>query len=109
MESTRWVPWLAALCSAGAALAQPMGPGGMGPGMHMGPDNTPGWKLMTKEERDEHREKMMSMKSADECRTYMTEHHRLMQERAKAKGVTLREPRPEMCDRMFKQPPPSKP
>jgi len=100
-----------------------MGGGGMGPGMmqsdrpcmkadgtaktDMGPNcgwrmnrrNTPGMGLMTPEERRAHRDKMRSMKTAEECQAYMTEHHAQMAERAKAKGITLPAPRSNACMR----------
>lgn len=106
-----------------SALAQPgpgMGPGGgmgpgMGPGGGMGPgmgpggrgmrfdfnkDNTPGWSLMTPEERAAHREKMLAAKTPEECKAIQEEHHKQMEARAKEKGQTLRGPRQNACDRM---------
>lgn len=89
-----------------------MGPGGgMGPGMGMGPgrgmgrfnfnkDNTPGWTLMTPEERTAHGAKMRGAKSYDECKATQEEHHKAMEVRAKEKGVTLPAPRSNGCDRM---------
>lgn len=108
---------------AAPVLAQPgqgMGPGGgmgpgMGPGMGgmggMGPggkgmryrfnqDNTPGWSLMTPEERTAHREKMMSAKTYEDCKAAQAEHHKQMEARAKEKGATLPAPRQNACDRM---------
>jgi hypothetical protein len=87
----------AALAAASLALyAQPYGPGngpgrgpGYGPGARWGADVTPGWALMTAEERRAHQEKMQSMKDPAECETYMASHHAQMQERAKAKGRAL--------------------
>jgi hypothetical protein len=107
----------------GAALAAPVlaqpGPGGgmgpgMGPGGGMGPgmgggrgmryqfnkDNTPGWSLMTPEERAAHREKMLAAKSYEECKAAQEEHHRQMEARAREKGQTLPAPRVNACDRM---------
>lgn len=82
---------IAALIAA-SALAQP-GPGagkGMGPGAQRWGDGvTPGWALMTTQERDEHRVKMQAMTSVDECKAYQIKHHELMAARAKEKGVTL--------------------
>jgi len=111
-----------------SALAQPgpgMGPGGgmgpgMGPGMGggmgggMGPgmggqrgmrfdfnkNNTPGWSLMTPEERTAHHDKMMSAKTYEECKAAQEAQHKLMEGRAKEKGQTLRNPRQNACDRM---------
>ena len=48
-----------------------------------------GWQLMSEQERNEHRAKMQSMKTAQERERYRMEHHKMMQERAKAQGVTL--------------------
>jgi Spy/CpxP family protein refolding chaperone len=99
-----------------SALAQPgqgMGPGGgMGPGMGgMGPggkgmqyrfnkDNTPGWSLMTPEERTAHHDKMMAAKTYDDCKAAQAEQHKQMEERAKAQGKTLPGPRQNACDNM---------
>lgn len=104
----------------GAALAAPVlaqpgpgtggGPGiqnsapgpsaGMGRGMRFSQYNTPGWKLMTPEEQAAHREKMLSLKTYEECKAFQTEHRSLMEERAKEKGTTLPVPRQNGCDRM---------
>lgn len=114
---------VAALVVFGAALAAPvaaqpgggqgMGPGaGMGPGQGMGPgagmgmrfkfdkDTTPGWALMTAEERTAHSQKMHAAKTYDECKALQTEHHQAMEARAKEKGVTLPAPGANGCDRM---------
>lgn len=92
---------LAAVLSA-SVMAQP-GPGA-GPRQGQGPrfnqDNTPGWSLMTNEERAAHREKMLSVKSYEECKGYMDEHHALMEKRAKEKGKTMPGPRNNACDMM---------
>lgn len=104
------------------AFSQPAGGQGMGPGSGMGPgqgmgagagispgkgmrynfnkDNTPGWTLMTAEERTAHRDKMRTAKSYDECKAAQEEHHQAMEARAKEKGVTLPAPRYNGCDRM---------
>lgn len=93
-----------------------MGPGGkaMGPGAGMGPGtgmggmqghrmradagNTPGWSMMSPTERQEHQQHLMTMKSADECKAYMTKHHDEMMERAKKRGVAApAQPRRDMC------------
>jgi len=98
---------------SGMGPGQGMGPGaGMGPGQGMGPgaakakrfnfnkDNTPGWKLMSAEERTAHRDKMRGAKTYDECKAVQDEHHKAMEVRAKEKGVTLPTPRNNGCDRM---------
>ena len=81
-----------------AAFAQPYGPGPGGPGPGPGArgmprfndTTTPGWSLMSAEERGAHQERMRSMKGYDECEAYMVEHRKLMDERAKEKGKALR-------------------
>lgn len=48
-----------------------------------------GSQLMTQAERNAHRSKLRKMKTEQEREAYRLEHHTLMQERAKAKGITL--------------------
>jgi len=115
MKAVRLAAMLAAttLILTGA-LAQPDpgsgGPGMAGPGMG-GPGmgwkgwtwngtTVPGWHMMTSEERAEHRDKMRSMKTYDECKAYHEEHRKLMEQRAKDKGATLPTPRANSCDMM---------
>jgi hypothetical protein len=85
-----------------ASSVNAQGPGsGHGRGMMFGPGNTPGWSLMTPEERTEHRAKMMGFTNYEDCKAYLDQHHTLMMERAKEKGVTLPAmPLRNMCDRM---------
>jgi hypothetical protein len=61
----------------------------MGPGMPMNRDNTPGWSMMTPQERDAHQRKMMAMTDAAQCRAYMSEHHAQMAARAKQLGQPM--------------------
>ncbi|MDP2822533.1 MAG: hypothetical protein Q8O52_07620 [Sulfuritalea sp.] len=110
---------LAAPVSAQPGSGQGVGPGsGMGPGQGMGPgagmgpgggramrfsfnkDNTPGWALMSAEERTAHRSSMIAAKSYEECKAAQQEQHKAMEARAKEKGVTLPKPRYNGCDRM---------
>ena len=48
-----------------------------------------GHQLMTEQERSEHRTKMRSFETEQEREAYRQEHHKMMQERAKAQGITL--------------------
>ncbi|OHD96372.1 MAG: hypothetical protein A3E21_09155 [Sulfurimonas sp. RIFCSPHIGHO2_12_FULL_36_9] len=48
-----------------------------------------GSQLMTQQERTEHRNKLRDAKTAQEREQIRNEHHALMKERAKAKGITL--------------------
>jgi hypothetical protein len=75
---------------AASALAQGPGPGGKGyGGMHMGPNNTSGWGLMSRQERMEHQEKMRAMQNHAECAAYVEQHHAMMVERAKENGRSI--------------------
>lgn len=90
----------------GSAVAAPVwsqgGPGG-GPGggrFALGANNTPGWSLMSAEERAAHQQKMWSFGSYDECKAYQAEHHAQMVSRAQEQGKTLPALRANACDRM---------
>lgn len=48
-----------------------------------------GHQLMTETERMEYRTRMRALKTAEERQAFRMEHHKLMQERAKARGITL--------------------
>ena len=52
-----------------------------------------GYRMMNDQERNEFREKMRNAKSADERQALRDEHRKLMEVRAKERGVTLPEPR----------------
>ena len=69
------------LTTSGMALAR--GPWSANKG------NTLSWQLMTPAERTEHQNKMRSFRTYDECTAYQDKHHKLMEARAKEKGVTL--------------------
>lgn len=112
------LPALLVVLAAGTAAAQPAsgrgpgagpGPGasapggGMGPGMgrgagRWGSDFTPGWAMMTPEERNEHRDRMRNMKSYEECKAYQSQHHEQMAARAKERGgKPMPGPRHDAC------------
>jgi hypothetical protein len=65
------------------------GGGCCGAGWRAGPRNTTGWSMMTPAERDAHHEKMRGMKSHDECRAYMDQHHAEVNARAKERGAAM--------------------
>jgi hypothetical protein len=80
----------ALLMSTGvAAWAQASAPQrGMGPrGARAGADFTPGWSMMTRQERDEHRAKMRAAQTYDECKAAMDQHREQMAARAKERVV----------------------
>ena len=90
----------------GAGMGAGPGAGQMGPGaggmrgMQFDNTNTPGWTLMTPEERAAHQTQMRSVKTFEECKTLQDQQHQSMQARAKEKGVTLMVPGQNGCDRM---------
>lgn len=55
-----------------------------------------GSQLMSEREREMHRSKMRSFKTEQEREAYRLNHHKLMQDRARAKGVTLPEEPPKL-------------
>ena len=92
--------------AAGAGMGQggKGGRNGMGKkggrGMRFNQDNTPGWALMTAEERTAHQAKMRSLTTYAECKQVQAEHRVTMEARAKEKGVVLQTGRQNGCDRM---------
>ncbi|MFN6960860.1 MAG: hypothetical protein ACK4N6_01335 [Rhodocyclaceae bacterium] len=94
--------FLTAAVVAASAFAQ-MGPG-MGPGgkgrFAWNKDYTPGWALMTPQERTDWAIKMREVKTYDECKAIQEEHHKAMEARAAEKGVKLIPPRMNGCDVM---------
>jgi hypothetical protein len=92
--------------AAGIALAQGPGPGagpgkGPGGGWQFGPGNTRGWSMMTPDERNEHRSRMLGATTLAECQAVLEEHRKLIEQRAKERGVaTPPGPRTDMCERM---------
>lgn len=96
---------IATLLMVGAAFAQPGpgmgGMGGMGPGggWRASQGNTPGYALMSPQERSEHQNRMRAMQTYDECSAYVGEHRAAMLTRAQEKGVTLQTAR-NPCDMM---------
>ena len=82
----------------GAQSGQGQGGGGRGMGCRQG--RAAGWSLMTQEERTAHQIKMRAVKTYDECKVLQADHRKLIEERAKEKGVTLPPPRQIACERM---------
>jgi len=83
---------------AGMGAGAGMGPGGQRGMARWGSEVTPGWSLMTPAERNEHRERMRSMKTYEECKAYQAEHHEQMAARAKERGgKPLPQPRRDGC------------
>jgi hypothetical protein len=89
----------AAAGTASQATRPGPGPGPRGPmGPRFGQDYTPGWSMMTPQERDDHRQRMHSAKTPDDCRKIVDEHRKLMADRAKERGMgSFRGPRRDAC------------
>jgi hypothetical protein len=109
LQHITMIALLSAAVAAPVLAQQGMGPGsGMGQGMGPGggghfafnQDNTPGWSLMSAEERVAHRDQMLAAKTYEECKAAQMEHHNAMEARAKEKGAKLRGPGQNACDRM---------
>jgi hypothetical protein len=64
-------------------------------------DNTSGWYFMSPEERIEHQARIRSFKTYEECHAYQHEHHRLMENRAKEKGLQLNSGRRDICGHLL--------
>lgn len=72
------------------------GPGSLG--RCCGSDDTPGWSMMTRQERQDHRTKLRAMTGYAECKAYMDQHHQQMVERAKDKKRSVpSQPRRDVC------------
>ncbi len=82
---------------AASAAGMGMGPHGMR-GAQAGAGYTYGWSMMSSKERNEHQQRMRSMKTYEECKAYREQHHAEMAERAKAQGGKApAQPRRDAC------------
>jgi hypothetical protein len=103
MKTTHFTALMALLITASGAWAQGGPPAsgpqrGMGPRAMSGADFTPGWAMMSRQERDEHRAKMRSMQNYDECKAYVEQHREQMAARAKERGMAaMPGPRRDAC------------
>lgn len=86
------------------AAASGAGPGSGRDGRGMmhgrwGRSYTPGWSMMTPQEREQHRKRMWEARTPAECRAIRDEHRKLMDERAKERGLgPMRGPRHDACE-----------
>jgi hypothetical protein len=97
--------WAQGRAGEGAGAAPAASAPGIGPGMHArrgqaGADITPGWSMMTPAERADHRARMGSIRTYDECKAYMDKHREEMASRAKESGKQLPVPRRDGCRRL---------
>lgn len=99
MKTMHWLlmaSWVTLL--AGPVLAQAGPDAGRGGMAKAGSRYTPGWSLMSLEERKEHRERVRFIKSYAECESYLAQQHDKMAARAREKGgKPLAQPRRDAC------------
>ena len=62
--------------------------------------NTPGWALMTPEERIEHQAKVRGFTNYEDCRAYQIAHHRLIEVRAEQRHLPPPAGRHDFCVRL---------
>ena len=62
--------------------------------------NTRGWDLMTPQERIDHQARVRGFTDYQSCQAYRTQHHGLMEERARQRGLNLPESGRDFCDRL---------
>jgi hypothetical protein len=62
--------------------------------------NTRGWDLMTPQERIDHQARVRGFTDYQSCQAYRTQHHALMVERARQRGLNLPESGRDFCDRL---------
>jgi hypothetical protein len=95
-----WMSAAAQPASAPGPSASAAKPGAAtrGPAARWGAGYTPGWTMMTPQERDEHRKQMQGATTRDECKALMDKHHQQMVERAKQQGKAVPgQPRRDAC------------
>ncbi|MGB0127825.1 MAG: hypothetical protein WBP72_09310 [Rhodocyclaceae bacterium] len=84
--------------TGGAGMGAGMGGGmGAGGGWRASQGNTPGFLLMTPQERTEHQAKMGSVRTYGECKAYLDQHRSKMEAKAKEQGKTLTHMRADPC------------
>jgi hypothetical protein len=68
------------------------------PAPRLGPDVTPGWSLMTQQERQQLQQDLQATQSREDCRAVMDRHTSRMTDRASARGIsTAGGPRRDVC------------
>ena len=91
---------ISAVLIATTTFAQ-MGPGPGAKGRFAwNQDYTPGWTLMSPEERTAWQLQMREIKTYDECKALQEEHYKTIEARAAEKHVKLAAPRQNGCDVM---------
>lgn len=63
-------------------------------------ENTRGWQFMTPPERIEHQARIRGFTTLEACRAYQQEHHRLMQARARDRGLAMPAGGRDICEHL---------
>lgn len=101
----KWASWslamfLSSIMISGASAQQGRNLRNIENEYHFDKSNTPGWALITPEERSAYHQRISSSKTYAECKSIHTEQISLMKKRAEEQGVKLRRPRTSTCNRM---------
>jgi hypothetical protein len=69
-------------------------------------DNTRGWQLMSQPERIAHQALVRGFADYATCKAYRKQHHELMEQRAKQRGLDLSDDHENFCKRLKSGSPP---
>jgi hypothetical protein len=108
MPTTRWfMPSLAAALAATVALPLEAAAGpppaartadaASAAAPQAGAHNTPGWRMMNRYERQEHRRALLGFRERSRCEAYLAHHREQMSARAQARGQRLSAPDLSAC------------
>jgi hypothetical protein len=62
--------------------------------------NTRGWQLMSQQERIDHQARVRGFTDYDNCKIYRKQHHKLMEDRARERGLDLSDDHENFCKRL---------
>jgi hypothetical protein len=62
--------------------------------------NTRGWMLMTPQERIDHQARVRGFTDYEACKVYRKQHHELMEQRARERGLELSDDHRNFCSRL---------
>lgn len=63
-------------------------------------DNTRGWMLMSQQERIEHQARVRGFTDYEACKAYRKQHHELMEQRARERGLKMSDDHRDFCSRL---------
>jgi hypothetical protein len=86
-----------ALCTVAGAQQAPAPAETFTP--HVGPEYTPGFDMMSPQERDDYRDRILAAPTRDECRRMRDEQIRVAAQRASVRGMKyVPDPRYDACE-----------